>query len=123
ARTSTPIRTCARGAPSPRGQPDPPEGQAPDRRSPHRGRPRAGPLRPPLRRLAAAHRLMPTWDFDTPGVVRLDLEIPFGRIEIESAAGNTTHVSLEGNESVSRELIEGARVETHQRGEDRKSVV
>ena len=66
---------------------------------------------------------MPTWDFDTPGHVRLDLEIPFGRIEIESAAGNTTHVSLEGNESVSRELIESARVETHQRGESTEVVV
>jgi len=60
---------------------------------------------------------MPTWDFDTPGQVRLDLEIPFGRIEIESATGETTHVSLEGNESFSRELIEEARVEAHQRGD------
>jgi DUF4097 and DUF4098 domain-containing protein YvlB len=65
---------------------------------------------------------MPTWDFDTPGQVRLELEIPFGRVEIETAAGETTHVSLEGNESYSRELIEDARVESHQRG-DRFEVV
>lgn len=66
---------------------------------------------------------MPTWDFDTPGQVRLDLEIPFGRVEIETATGDTTHVSLEGNESFSRELIEEARVESHQRGENSEVVV
>ena len=66
---------------------------------------------------------MPTWDFDTPGQVRLDLEIPFGRVEIETATGETTHVSLEGNESYSRELIEDARVESHQRGERSEVVV
>jgi DUF4097 and DUF4098 domain-containing protein YvlB len=66
---------------------------------------------------------MPTWDFDTSGEVRLDLEIPFGRVEIETAAGETTHVSLEGNESYSRELIESARVESYQRGERSDVVV
>ena len=66
---------------------------------------------------------MPTWDFDTSGEVRLDLEIPFGRVEIETAAGETTHVSLEGNETYSRELIESARVESHQRGERSDVVV
>jgi Toastrack DUF4097 len=66
---------------------------------------------------------MATWDFDTPGQVRLDLEIPFGRVEIETAPGETTHVSLEGNESYSRELIEGARVDSHQRGERSEVVV
>jgi DUF4097 and DUF4098 domain-containing protein YvlB len=66
---------------------------------------------------------MPTWDFDTPGQVRLDLEIPFGRIEIETATGETTHVSLEGNESVSRELIENARVDAHRRGDGTEVIV
>ena len=65
---------------------------------------------------------MPNWDFDTPGPVRLDLEIPFGRIEIETVTGDKTHVSLEGNESYSRELLEDARVESHQRG-DRSEIV
>jgi Putative adhesin len=65
---------------------------------------------------------MPTWDFDTPDHVCLDLEIPFGRVELETAAGETTHVSLEGNESYSRELIDAARVESHERG-DRSEVV
>jgi DUF4097 and DUF4098 domain-containing protein YvlB len=60
---------------------------------------------------------MPTWDFDTPGKVRLDLEIPFGRVEIETGSGETTHVSLEGNESVSRELVDNARVELQRRGD------
>jgi DUF4097 and DUF4098 domain-containing protein YvlB len=66
---------------------------------------------------------MPTWDFDTPGHVRLDLEIPFGRVEIETAAGDSTHVSLEGNDSVTRELVDNARVEAHQRGESSEVVV
>jgi DUF4097 and DUF4098 domain-containing protein YvlB len=60
---------------------------------------------------------MPTWDFDTPGKVRLDLEIPFGRVEIETAAGEKTHVSLEGNDSATRELVEDARVELQRRGD------
>jgi DUF4097 and DUF4098 domain-containing protein YvlB len=64
---------------------------------------------------------MRTWDFETPGNVRLDLEIPFGRIEIETATGDSTHVSLDGNESFSRDLIDEARVEMHQRG-DRSEV-
>ncbi len=66
---------------------------------------------------------MPTWDFDTPGVVRLDLEIPFGRVEIETATGDSTHVSLEGSDSVTRELVDNARVEAHQRGEDSEVIV
>jgi DUF4097 and DUF4098 domain-containing protein YvlB len=66
---------------------------------------------------------MPTWDFDTPGQVRLDLEIPFGRIEIETAEGETTHVSLEGNESMSRELVENARVEARRRGDGTEVIV
>ena len=66
---------------------------------------------------------MPTWDFDTPGPVRLDLEIPFGRIEIETTTGDSTHVSLEGNESVSRELIENARVDMQRRGDVSNVVV
>jgi DUF4097 and DUF4098 domain-containing protein YvlB len=66
---------------------------------------------------------MPTWDFDTPGRVRLDLEIPFGRVEIETGADGSTHVSLEGNDSVTRELVEDARVEAHQRGESSEVIV
>jgi hypothetical protein len=66
---------------------------------------------------------MPTWDFDTPGHVRLDLEIPFGRVEIESVTSDSTHVSLEGNESVTRELVDNARVEMRRRGDGYEVVV
>jgi DUF4097 and DUF4098 domain-containing protein YvlB len=65
---------------------------------------------------------MPTWDYDTPGEVRLDLEIPFGRVELETASSDTTHVSLEGTDSVTRELVEDARVELQRYG-DRYEVV
>src|SRR5204863_7275211 len=65
--------------------------------------------------LPAAHHLMPTWDFDTPGPLRLALELPIGQIEIESVEGDKTHVDLEGSADV-RDLIETARVELAQRG-------
>jgi len=58
---------------------------------------------------------MPTWDFDTPGPLRLALEIPIGQVEIESVEGSTTHVDLDGSADV-RDLIEAARVELGQRG-------
>jgi len=66
---------------------------------------------------------MPTWDFDTPGHVRLDLEIPFGRVELETVNSETTHVSLEGSDSVTRELVEDARVEMRRRGDGFEVVV
>jgi len=66
---------------------------------------------------------MPTWDFDTPGQVRLDLEIPFGRVEIETVPGESTHVLLEGNESVSRELVDNARVEVRRHGDAHEVIV
>ena len=66
---------------------------------------------------------MPTWDFDTPGHVQLDLEIPFGRVELESGTSDSTHVSLEGNDSVTRELVEDGRVEMRRRGDGYEVVV
>src|SRR5262249_32983424 len=123
ARTSTPVWTRTRGAAAARGPFDPSEGGPADGRPAQSRHARPRPLRPPLRRLPAAHRLMPTWDFDTPGKVRLDLEIPFGRVEIETATGETTHVSLEGNDSTTRELVEDARVEMQRRGAVRAVLV
>jgi DUF4097 and DUF4098 domain-containing protein YvlB len=58
---------------------------------------------------------MPTWDFTTPGAVRLDLEVPVGRIEIETNAGEATHVELDAMTSAGEELIEDARVECRER--------
>jgi DUF4097 and DUF4098 domain-containing protein YvlB len=57
--------------------------------------------------------------FSTPGSVRLNLEIPAGRIEIETADTDETTVELEelsGHEFV-RELVETARIDSAQRGD------
>jgi hypothetical protein len=63
--------------------------------------------------------------YSTPGPVRLNLEIPAGRIDIETAATDETHVELEalsGREAV-RELVEDARIEVLRRGEGQEVVV
>ena len=60
---------------------------------------------------------MPTWDFDTPGPVRLDLEIPAGRVEIDTMPGETTHVELEALTPEAEDMVADARVEGLERGE------
>ncbi len=60
---------------------------------------------------------MPTWDFETPGTVRLDLELPMGRIEVDAMGGDKTHVELEALNAEGEELIENARVEASDRGD------
>jgi Putative adhesin len=60
---------------------------------------------------------MPTWDFDTPGPVRLDLENPVGRVEIDTIPGETTHVELEALTTEAEELIANARVDAQPRGD------
>jgi hypothetical protein len=57
--------------------------------------------------------------FSTPGPVRLDLELPAGAIEIETAVTDETHVELDalsGNEQV-QEMVADARIELHRRGD------
>jgi hypothetical protein len=57
--------------------------------------------------------------FSTPGPVRLDLELPAGAIEIETAETDETHVQLEAlssNEQV-QEMVASARIELSQRGD------
>lgn len=57
--------------------------------------------------------------FSTPGPVRLELELPAGAIEVETAETNETHVELEAlssNEQV-QEMVAGARIESTQRGD------
>lgn len=59
---------------------------------------------------------MPSWDFDTPGPVRLDLELPFGRIDVDTADDSThTHVDIEGSGDI-QDLIDTATVEARPRG-------
>jgi hypothetical protein len=62
--------------------------------------------------------------YTTPGPVRLDLEVPIGRIEIETVEGEETHVELEavGDRSV-REFEENARIESFKRGQRDEVVV
>jgi DUF4097 and DUF4098 domain-containing protein YvlB len=57
--------------------------------------------------------------YTTPGPVRLDLELPAGRIEIETVEGNETHVELEAT----GELEENARIESFKRGQRDEVVV
>jgi putative adhesin len=59
---------------------------------------------------------MPSWNFDTPGAVRLDLELPFGRIEVDTdESATTTRVDLEGSGDV-QDLIDTAVVDSRARG-------
>ena len=63
--------------------------------------------------------------YSTPGAVRLNLEIPAGRIEIETSNTDETRVELEalgGNEFI-RELVESARIELLRRGDGHEVVV
>jgi hypothetical protein len=63
--------------------------------------------------------------FSTPGTVRLNLEIPAGRIEIETDNGDETTVELEalsGNDFV-RELVQDARIEVLRRGDGHEVIV
>jgi hypothetical protein len=57
--------------------------------------------------------------YETPGPVLLDLEIPVGRIDIETVPGTTTEVELEplSDDPITRELIDNARIEHRTRGE------
>jgi Putative adhesin len=59
---------------------------------------------------------MKTWDFDTPGPVRLNLTLPIGTLDVETVEGaTTTHVQLDGTDDV-QDLIESAIVEARPRG-------
>ena len=63
--------------------------------------------------------------FSTPGPVRLDLELPAGEIEIETAETEETHVELEalsGKEQV-EEMVADARIESNRRGDGHEVTV
>ena len=61
--------------------------------------------------------------FSTPGPVRLQLELPAGAIEIETADTDETHVELEALSSKEQvqEMVAAARIESNRRG-DRSEV-
>jgi hypothetical protein len=63
--------------------------------------------------------------FKTPGPLLLNLEIPVGRMEIQTAETDETHVELDavgGGDSM-RDLIDGARIELLKRGDGHEVVV
>jgi hypothetical protein len=63
--------------------------------------------------------------FPTPGPVRLNLELPSGEIDLETAETDETHVELEalsGDDAV-RDLVDNARIELIRRGEGHEVVV
>jgi DUF4097 and DUF4098 domain-containing protein YvlB len=63
--------------------------------------------------------------FQTPGPVRLNLELPAGSIEIETADTQETHVELEAltdREQV-REMVDDARIEAVRRGDGHEVIV
>jgi len=62
---------------------------------------------------------MRTETFETPGPVRLDVEMPAGEIEIATATTDETHVELESlssNEQL-QEMVAAARIESIRRGD------
>jgi hypothetical protein len=63
--------------------------------------------------------------FQTPGPVRLDLELPAGSIEIETSSTDETHVELQAvtdREQV-REMVDDARIEAARRGDGHEVIV
>jgi hypothetical protein len=63
--------------------------------------------------------------FSTPGAVRLNLEIPAGEIDLETAETEETHVELEaasGDDAI-RNLVDDARIELVRRGDVHEVVV
>ena len=53
--------------------------------------------------------------YQTPGRLLLNLAIPAGEIEIDTAPGDTTHVELEALTDTARELLQHARMELRER--------
>ena len=63
--------------------------------------------------------------YSTPGAVRLNLELPSGEIDLETAETDETHVELEtlSNDDAVRDLVDNARIELIRRGDGHEVVV
>jgi hypothetical protein len=68
---------------------------------------------------------MRTETFATPGALRLNLEIPAGKIEVETGSSEETYVELEALSSndAAREFVERSRIELLRRGDGHEVVV
>jgi DUF4097 and DUF4098 domain-containing protein YvlB len=58
---------------------------------------------------------MPSHTFETPGAVRLNIAIPSGRVEIETADVKETQVELEALSDAARELLGETRIDSRER--------
>jgi hypothetical protein len=69
--------------------------------------------------------MMRSETFQTPGPVRLDLELPAGSIEIETSTTDETHVELEAlsDREQLQEMVEAARIEAVRRGDGHEVIV
>ena len=54
--------------------------------------------------------------YETAGPLRLRLELPVGRIDVETVDGTTTHVELEAASDDMRSIVEEARIDCRERG-------
>jgi hypothetical protein len=63
--------------------------------------------------------------FETPGEVTLDLRVPSGRIDVETAPGTTTEVELDarGSDDQVRQLLDDARIELRESGGGHEVIV
>src|SRR5207253_11177311 len=95
ARPATSVRARAGAHTAPRSRHDPPQERDPAEPAQRHARPRRDPRRRPLPQQRPGARVMRSETFQTPGPVRLDLELPAGSIEIETSNTDETHVELE----------------------------
>src|SRR5205823_14521357 len=124
ARPSSPVRIGAGTDSAPRGREASRQEASARLTRQHQGLPGSNPRRPLLHR-GEVPLLMRSETFSTPGGVRLNLEIPSGEIELETAQTDETHVELEAvsNDDAVRDLVANARIELIRRGDGHEVVV
>ncbi len=66
---------------------------------------------------------MLTETYETPGALLLNLAIPAGQIEIDTAPGDSTRVELDATTDSARELLQHTRIELRDRGSGGHEVI
>src|SRR5262249_13383846 len=104
---------------APRGAETPSQGRDPQALRQRRLAARAGAHGPPLLQQRPRARLMRTETFETPGPVRLDVEMPAGEIEIATATTDEPHVELETlwSKEQPKEWVASRGIESIRRGD------
>lgn len=54
--------------------------------------------------------------YETPGALLINVELPVGRIELDTVEGTTTHVELEAVTTDMTDVVESARIDCRERG-------